>query len=270
VFWLRDLNVNTYFTIQVAAVDAGGNEGKKSRIVNVNTEMTGLYYTHATGAWQDLDSINWSTYEYWGYVTEFTLARKTQEDFFNFRFDGYLFIQQEGNYQFRITSNDGSRILLDKTLYVDHDGLHSTLTATGPVRTLNHGPLRITVDFFDYMGTDSLEVEYMGPDTNQEWKTVDAEALKSTGEFIPGELDLTIYPNPGSNGIMQLLIHGGTGDPFFLRVTDSMGKLVKEYIVLEADVTHFTLTDLDVQSGVYFVTVKQNEKSRSERLVVIR
>jgi hypothetical protein len=135
---------------------------------------------------------------------------------------------------------------------------------------LESGPQRITVDFFDYMGLDHLVVEYMGPDTNGEWVVVDGSVLTSTGESASGELDITVYPNPGSNGITQLIIRGGTGDPLIVRVYDTMGKTVREYLLTDDGVNHLTMTDLDIESGVYIVAVKQNENTVSERLIVIR
>ena len=39
-------------------------------------------------------------------------------------FYGSLKVQQEGDYSFCSTSDDGSRIILDGTLLVDNDGLH--------------------------------------------------------------------------------------------------------------------------------------------------
>jgi hypothetical protein len=269
-FWIKDLKVNTYYTIQVAAVDADNNIGPKSASVTINTEMTGLSYTHSTGSWLDLDSIDWTSYEYWGHVNDFDLSPKTQEDFFNFRFDGYLYIQNAGSYQFRITSNDGSRIMINGSLNVNNDGVHETLTVTGPPLPLTSGAQRITVDFFDFMGDDNILVEYMGPDTNELWKTIDAATLKSTGESATGELGITVYPNPGSNGITQVTINGGTGDPIIARITDSMGKQVREYLLDEGGSNHLTITDLNVQSGLYIIIVKQNDKVVSQRLVVIR
>jgi hypothetical protein len=270
LFWLRDRNINTYYTLQVAAVDAGGNIGPKSEAVTINTEMTGLFYTHATGAWLKLDSIDWAAYEYWGHVDDFDLSPKTQEDFFNFRFDGYLYIENAGAYTFRVTSNDGSRLLLNGTKIVDNDGVHDDITVEGQTLTLSNGPQRITLDYFDYMGLDHLVVEYIGPDTNGEWTVISDDVLKSSGPPASGELEVSLYPNPGSNGILQVMFRGGTGDPMIVRILDSMGKTVREYLLEEADVDHLTITDLDVDSGLYIITVKQDTKITSERLIVIR
>ena len=232
--------------------------------------MTGLFYTHATGAWLRLDSINWDAYEYSGFVDDFDLSPKTQEDFFNFRFDGYIYVQNSGAYQFRVTSSDGSTVMLNGELIIDNDEIHESVTVSSETINLSSGPQRITVDYFDYMGEEVLMVEYMGPDTNGEWVVIDAEKLKSTGEPGAGDLKLTVYPNPGSNGITQLLFEGGTGDPMIIRIMDAMGKQVREYFLTEDGVNHLTITDLDVESGVYIVVVNQYGNVVSERFVVIR
>jgi hypothetical protein len=159
---------------------------------------------------------------------------------------------------------------LNSILTVNNDGIHDPVSVTGPAQSLPTGPLRITVDFFDYMGLDNLIVEYTGPDTKETWTVIDADALKSTGKSEEGELELIIYPNPGSNGITQVNIHGGTGDPVTITITDAMGKKVREYFLTEVGVDHLTVTDLNVQSGLYIITANQNGKLSSKRLTVVR
>src|SRR5688500_18028838 len=141
--------------------------------------MSGLYYEHSTAAVEDLDSIDWSTPEFTGMIQTFSLSPKTQSDYFNFRFDGYLFITGAGAYQFRTGSDDGSRLKIDNVVVVDNDGTHDYKTVTSNNVSLTAGEHRITVDFFDYIESDSLRVEYKGTDTNNEWIVIPVTALKS-------------------------------------------------------------------------------------------
>lgn len=267
---LEGLAVNTSYEIQVAAVDAGNNVGPKSERVTVSTAMTGLFYRHTTGAWTDLGAVDWSIYEYEGRIPYFDLSPKRQEDFFNFRYDGYLLISKSGEYEFRLTSNDGSRLKLNDTLVVQNDGIHEVKTVEGAARYLRSGPYRITVDFFDHMGTDSLRVEYNGPDTNSEWVEIGRDVLKSSSDGAGASIDFTLYPNPAPDGTTTISIRGGNGDPFAVMVTDPLGRIVREYSMDEIGRTSITLTDLDAASGVYIITVRQNGSVQSRRLILSR
>jgi hypothetical protein len=128
----------------VRAVDLAGNYSSPSDTRLGTTAMSGLFYQHSTGATLTLDSIDWSKPEFTGMVLDFTLAPKTQDDFFNFRFDGYLLITNAGTYQFRVSSDDGSRLRLDGTVIVDNNGQHGFRTITSANRTLAAGAHRIS------------------------------------------------------------------------------------------------------------------------------
>jgi hypothetical protein len=268
-YTLHNLQVNTLYTIQVAAVDEADNLGTKSAPISVSTEMTGLFYKHTTGAWADLKSIDWSIVEYRGRVPDFDLSPKRQEDFFNFRFDGFLLITKPGDYQFRMASNDGSRLTLNDTLLVENDGIHDVTSVTGPLRYLRSGPHRITVDFFDFMNIDSLLVEYSGPDTNNEWIFLSRDILKSSPE-AGAQLNFIIFPNPSFDGTANIEIRDGTGDPFTVTVLNSLGQKVIEYHQMETGRSSFEISRLQVPNGIYIVTVTQNGRSNSKRLVSAR
>ena len=44
---------------------------------------------------------------------------------------GYLRVEQPGQYTFRLTSDDGSRLLIDDEVVVDHDGLRGAESREG-------------------------------------------------------------------------------------------------------------------------------------------
>src|SRR5690606_34074520 len=89
-FILSELALNQDYEITVKAVDLSRNIGPASNVAKASTYFTGLYYEHTTGSWEDLDSVDWTWAEFTGQVPSFTLSPKTQEDYYNFSFDGYL------------------------------------------------------------------------------------------------------------------------------------------------------------------------------------
>src|SRR5690606_33826519 len=168
-FVLKDLPINTEYDVEVYAVDLSRNEGGASESVHVSTYVSGLFYTHTTGSWTTLDSVDWSWAEFSGTIPNFSLAPKTQEDYYNLSFEGFIFIEQSGTYQFRITSSDGTRMWLDDKRIIDNDGIHDEAnTATSNDIQLDRGGHHVYLQYFEFVQLDSLLVEYLGPDTGGE------------------------------------------------------------------------------------------------------
>jgi hypothetical protein len=86
-----------------------------------------------------------------------------------------------------MTSDDGSTLDLNDSLLIANDGIHMIAndgihninTVTWPVQVLSAGPQRITVRYFDYVLSDTLLVEYKGPDSNGQWIKIPPEVLSS-------------------------------------------------------------------------------------------
>ncbi len=56
-------------------------------------------------------------------------------------------IKQDGNYKFRVFSDDGSKLYVDKKLVADNDGVHQFLPVSGSVK-LAKGDHNLTLQFF--------------------------------------------------------------------------------------------------------------------------
>lgn len=166
-FTLTGLQRNTAFAVRVKALDFGNHLSQPSNQVIATTYLSGLIYKHSTGAWESLDDsamvATWASPEFTGAVSNFTLQPRTQDDYFNFQFTGYLNIETEGTYYFNITSDDGSRLILDGTIIADNNGLHGTRTVASEGIYLTAGPHAIEVQYFDDVGGHNLTVRYQGP-----------------------------------------------------------------------------------------------------------
>lgn len=279
---LTGLSINKTYSITVRARDFGGNLGSNSSAASADTYVNGLYYEHTTGAWSDLDDINWSTYEYSGTIKSFALSPKVQDDYFNFKFDGYVYIQTPGNYYFSTSSNEGSRLELKGSIIVDNDGIHGTRTRESTVQNLTSGGHRISVKYFEYDGGEILRVSYKGPDTGNEWVYIPESALKSgntsaasVGEpIILVELEqedpLSVWPNPTTQHDINVRFDNVTDGEVGVGLMDLNGRAIYSGVFQGKDVregiriqpTHA------LQAGIYVVTVQDGVRIHKKKLAL--
>jgi predicted esterase len=287
---LSDLPLNTNYTFTVRAKDLANNLSASSNSATANTFVAGLYYEHTTGAFSDIDLIDWSIAEFTGHVANFTLSPRTQEDYFNFQFEGYLYITKSGTYQFQTSSDDGSRVTLDNTLAVDNDGQHGSKTVTGPTLNLGSGARHINVKYFDYNGGQSLTVRYKGPDTNNAWIAIPDAALRSGNQTSSDMMALAessdtasteatiesegitaeLYPNPSRPNEELTLQFLGTEGPVNIKLMDMMGKPYYDNTISTNDYTNeIAITpSLELKKGMYILTIRQGTRTRRQTVIV--
>jgi hypothetical protein len=289
-YTLTGLELNKSFSFTVKAQDLGGNIGPASNAASASTVVKGLYYEHATGSWTDLDQINWNALpEFKGTVNNFSLGPRTQEDFFNFEFDGYLYITKSGSYTFRTISSDGSRLQIGTAVVVNNDGVHGNRTITSAARSLNAGAHRINLKYFEYDGTQTLTVQYYGPDTGFKWITVPDAALRSGGtdtqiyaastdsQAVSDTLDVSplltsLYPNPTTTENINLAIDTDSAEDIDIAIVDFTGRTVFHQRMRRDEVTSGVGVALHPESrlmkGVYLVIVKQGNSTIKQRLSI--
>jgi chitodextrinase len=278
-FLITSLELNSKYTFYVRARDLAGNLSAPSNTQQGSTYISGLYYEHSTGVTFDLDSINWDSPEFTGVVPTFTLAPRTQEDYFNFRFDGYLLITHAGAYEFRTGSNDGSRLKLDDAVLVDNDGVHDFKIVASASRNLTAGAHRIMVDFFDYTGVDSLMVQYKGPDSNNEWSNLSADVLKSSDTIVTGtgpdngpedSFELSVYPNPSTYDGVNIKVKTVLNDPVVVEVIDPVGRrlMAEEYVPDQLRDGMRLPAPQAMTNGIYIVIVSQGKITARQRVII--
>jgi hypothetical protein len=145
--------------------------GVTLRVFDVQTPLSKLC-TLKPGQTPNHDSlkatVDWSTADDFGgfadrFVTEVT---------------GYLVVPRDGTYGFRLTSDDGSRLTIDDTTVVDHDGLHGAEPKDGAV-TLTAGSHPLRVDHFERDGGQQLQLAWKPPGES-DFAVVPREALTRT------------------------------------------------------------------------------------------
>ncbi len=82
---------------------------------------------------------------------------------FGLAYSGYLRIDSDGLYDFFLTSDDGSRLIIDNDDVVLNDGLHAMVEVSGTVY-LKKGYHTIGVSFFQAGGGSGLKLMLQAPD----------------------------------------------------------------------------------------------------------
>jgi predicted peptidase/fibronectin type 3 domain-containing protein len=199
------LTGNSVYSFIVKAVDFAGLESPASPQVITSTVFTGLEYSNSNiNLFPDYSLTNpdnrWSNPERTGITATFDISPRTQNDYFNFKFEGYITLPAGFDYQFRTQSDDGSRIYIGAqgssafpfdpnnpttNLKFDNDGLHGCGHQNKPVENIpftgttgTNVTRPITVLMFEDQASECLTVEYK-KSTDATWVTIPSSVLNS-------------------------------------------------------------------------------------------
>lgn len=125
-------------------------------------------------------------------------------DFFGFNDNfvvevtGEFNAKQAGDYSFRVSSDDGSEVLVDGKRLISNDGVHPDTAKEGTVR-LGAGWHAIKVRYFESSGQESLKLEWKAPDAR--------DYILLGGEDVRVPKGLTRVTSPGPKLVL------GAGGP---------------------------------------------------------
>ncbi|MHC4642137.1 MAG: lamin tail domain-containing protein, partial [Planctomycetota bacterium] len=122
----------------------------------------GLNYEYFEGYWSYVPNFDYYTPIREGIVDNFDTTPRLRDDYFGFRFTGFIEVPLNGVYTFYTASDDGSLLFIGNDLVVYNDGTHVMEEMWGSIY-LNAGMHPITVDYFEYNGNQGLIVSYEGP-----------------------------------------------------------------------------------------------------------
>ncbi|MFJ8887791.1 family 16 glycoside hydrolase [Streptomyces sp. NPDC102402] len=99
-----------------------------------------------------MSTVDWSTADdFGGYADNFVAE-----------VSGYLVVPEDGTYGFRLNSDDGSRLTIDGTEVIDHDGPHGAEPKDGSAQ-LTAGSHPFEVDYFERGGEQQLTLAWKPP-----------------------------------------------------------------------------------------------------------
>jgi mono/diheme cytochrome c family protein len=121
-----------------------------------------IHFDHYEGDWGSVPDFSQLTPTDSGETTDFSVSASPKTEAFGLRFTGFLQIPTAGDFRFFLSSDDGSKLLIDGKVVVDNDGVHPAGYRDG-VATLKAGPHDVVVEYFEAGGQEELAVEIEGP-----------------------------------------------------------------------------------------------------------
>lgn len=126
------------------------------------TEIKGATrYAYYEGNWPKLPDFAKLKPKATGTGSAFDLSVARRGNDYAIKFEGVFRIENEGQYKFWLTSDDGSKLYIDGHEVVNNDGVHPPQTTTGSMQ-LTKGIHRVTVGFFQVGGGAELDVQIQG------------------------------------------------------------------------------------------------------------
>ncbi len=129
--------------------------------VDLSASKGGTNYRYYEGAFDKLPDFRQLKPLTSGVAGGFDLGVAKRDQNYAIQYYGFTRIDRETEYTFTLTSDDGSRLLIDGKLVVNNDGIHAPQTVKGSTR-LAKGVHKIAVDFMQGGGGAELHVSIEG------------------------------------------------------------------------------------------------------------
>jgi hypothetical protein len=147
---------------RVSTADFSITDARPAELVeNVEPGLSVEYYEYE-GDWDELPDFDSLTALNTGVALRVDLSTAAREENFGLRFRGFVNLPQDGVYGFYLTSDDGSRLLVDGEELLDNDGVHGAREESGYV-ALAAGLHPIDLVFFQGQSGQGLSLEVDGP-----------------------------------------------------------------------------------------------------------
>jgi PA14 domain len=116
-------------------------------------------------------------------------------EWFGIEYTGFFKANKDGEYLFRLLSDDGSKLFIDDTLIINNDGLHGAFAKTG----------KVTLDDSRH----SIKIQYFQGPRYQIALQLFASVNNSKEEVFPGNNFILYTQSPHNDKLYYFLIPGG-------------------------------------------------------------
>lgn len=168
IITINGLQEGKLYFFYVKAVDSSGNSSVQSNLASAPAIFKGWFYKYYEGYWKSLPDFNTLTPKATGVTGSLNLKPRERAVQFAFLWQTTINIPVTGNYKFRLTSDDGSKLWL--TTYdpnsiplIGNDHYNSSKSKVVSVN-LVQGFYPLTIGFFQNKSTKDIQLEW----SNQE------------------------------------------------------------------------------------------------------
>ena len=133
------------------------------------------------------------------------------KDKFYVNISGWVKIPTAGKYQFRLGSDDGSRLFIRDQKIIDNDGIHEATSKEGAAE-LPVGSHSIRVEYFNNTPDEFLQLEWKKPGDTA-WDLVPEEAFETIADEVhvvnPGVKKVidALFPQRPGDGTPEIAVH---------------------------------------------------------------
>ena len=131
-------------------------QGSKGRVVSGTVN-----YSAFQGKWEKLPDLDKLKPKTTGVVSGLDLGVAGRRNDYAIRFHGLWKVDRDDTYKFAISSDDGSRLIIDGKTVLDNDGIHPNTTREGTAE-LKSGLHKVEVWYFQGGGEDELALTVQG------------------------------------------------------------------------------------------------------------
>ncbi len=168
---INNCNLKETSDVEVNILNAKGETTKTERklfkkvkldsgIGEKNDLELGLKYKYYEGKWEKIPDFSKLDELSSGVVEKVDLKLlKTAIDHFGIVFEGYVNIENDGLYEFKTYSDDGSKLFINGKLVVNNDGSHAAKNEYGLIG-LKKGLHKMTLEYFEDFEGEALEVGF--------------------------------------------------------------------------------------------------------------
>lgn len=261
--------------------------------------QNGLNYKYYEGTWNLLPDFSMLTPVKTGTTPNLDLGIRTQgrNDNFAFVWEGYLTVPTPGDYTLELVSDDGSKFYLNSfyspstAAYINNDGLHAPISATGNIHL--SGTIPIAITYFEKDGAETMQFYWTGPGIPRQLVPNSAFTLtnptsalsaglnKDAGSYLESTSPeagtdkttiIKMYPNPFTERFTINFYNNKTTDDISVAIYDLNGKLLHNQHTGHLPIGNTSLMinvkNKQLKDGIYFVTVNKNGvRSKTMKLI---
>lgn len=130
--------------------------------VSVGEVKSGLNYDYFEKFFVNVTDLDLVKPIYSGINQKFSIDQRRRENYFGFRYSGFIKVPQDGIYRFYLKSNDGSRLYIHDKELIENDANHGAVEEPGSI-ALKAGYHPIMVKYMQCGGGKALQVSWSGP-----------------------------------------------------------------------------------------------------------